>query len=1515
MSRDVLEDMNDFDDSPRPAKRQRTSKTTTKNTSRSPAIKRKPGRPKKTAAEPPPEDISDSDVPIKPVRKRQPKNASKVRSASISSGAGSASGRSLKKAKTKRNNQSSASSASDLSEDAFESAPRAKSAPRAIKAVESEEDDRPKQKKPKHRIHEPTDSTLLIDRFISVSQLPASSDPNSVRGPIWIQQPQPPPRPAVKTLIPAPPLFGQARPSSDRPSILATRTPSASNVIKDRPEQEIPCHKASPIILPRVSVEQSNLSSILPQTKQLTPATTSCVAETSAARRDTSGTAATAASRKISITSHISRPISSVVGNPQSLNQNVSKQRTSSPKFSRPGVLKPNDDDVVEESATGGVLPSARQQSRASTPSASSRTLSSESRGGAITNGPAVNAPQSTLVDLADELADLPSDAFCSSPERESPVLARSTSAPQRSIGLNGMSTGYRQMTLHGSFSDPKDAEQTKAKKVARPIAEKEEKPTQHKLNEDTLATWIYPVNLGTIRDYQFNIVQIGLFHNLLVALPTGLGKTFIAATIMLNWYRWTKDSQIIFVAPTKPLVAQQVEACFHTVGIPRSDTAMLTGNVTKPVRELVWKEKRVFFTTPQTALNDLSSGICDPKRIVLLVVDEAHRTTGKYAYGQLVQLMRRFNQSFRVLALTATPGSKVEAVQNVIDSLDIARTEIRTETSLDIRSYVFARDLESFKFDFSDEQEMIMDLFSKSLQSTVDKLRSQNATWITNPRKITAYGLNLAARDWTRSEAGKNATQPVKGMVRSCFQVLSSLAHAMTMLKFHGIGPFYRKIVVFRNEVDGDGKSSKASLDIRHNPNFNKMCNYISLWIKSPDFIGHPKLEHLRSVILNHFLDKGETGIPDAPSGTRVMVFAQYRDSAEEICRVLKRNEPMIRPRVFVGQAHAEGSVGMDQKTQLAAISDFKAGTFNTLVATSIGEEGLDIGEVDLIVCYDANASPVRMLQRMGRTGRKRQGKIVLLLMKEKEDSDFEKSKDNYEKMQGLITDGKHFNYHEDRSPRILPKGVKPVVDKRVVEIPTENSQLELPIPSKRKVKGKKATKQFHMPDNAITGFVKASRVRGDGSDVEISGSDEESARPKQTSKRKSLGRSKSNIVIPPPEPEGVPLPFLDDVLLNRMQERELERKYQSVSTAREAAVVQAPAPENNLAGFQRPSTIVRVQHSRLTTSIASMLTVMRDIDCGATHHFNEYLDKTDIEGTTLADHLYGDPEVDDHPESEDFVDLNEAEAEADSDTDNLSLPDQPPPKKRGRPAQPKAARAPKAPKAPRVPKAPRAPKAPAKRKPVPAAAKSKPKPKPRAKLHRTSSAMEAASSSPPPTPADMRLPSQGIALGDEDTSGDDAPQATGDWRDDSELDGFVVGSDEEIEFVSSSLPRIVGDGTPAPRKVGRGAGKFLGKRGMNGGSAVEKGKGKTGNKGKGKEKEVSNGGRGELSKEFVYDSDEENDVVDGKESSEEDAQDEVVDLEDSEDGMAFDAGADEGISARQRAKRRVIEDSSDDE
>ena len=169
----------------------------------------------------------------------------------------------------------------------------------------------------------------------------------------------------------------------------------------------------------------------------------------------------------------------------------------------------------------------------------------------------------------------------------------------------------------------------------------------------ETIDSWIFPTNYE-VREYQRSIVESALFRNTMVTLPTGLGKTFIGAVVMYvlatcwrvchsvssrgggwnryNFYRWFPRGQVIFMAPTRPLVTQQLTACYSIVGMPEHDTAMLQGNVPASKRAHLWRERRVFFCTPQTMVNDMKRGLVDLKRVVCLVVDEAHRAAGNYA-------------------------------------------------------------------------------------------------------------------------------------------------------------------------------------------------------------------------------------------------------------------------------------------------------------------------------------------------------------------------------------------------------------------------------------------------------------------------------------------------------------------------------------------------------------------------------------------------------------------------------------------------------------------------------------------------------------------------------------------------------------------------------------------------------------------------------------------------------------------------------------------------------------------
>lgn len=781
----------------------------------------------------------------------------------------------------------------------------------------------------------------------------------------------------------------------------------------------------------------------------------------------------------------------------------------------------------------------------------------------------------------------LPPGAFDGRPQQARGNINRSTqhssAAPARAQG--GITpSSFRQTTLWGGPAPEQDGapqSQVQSKRVYRADMPAEP-PTHHKLNQQALKTWVYPTNLGPVRDYQYSIVKNGLFNNTLVALPTGLGKTFIAATVMLNFFRWTQDAKLIFVAPTKPLASQQVEACLNVAGIPRSQATLLTGETSPALREGEWEKRRLFFMTPQTLQNDLSKGYANPKAVALLVIDEAHRATGDYAYVKVVEFLRRFNPSFRVLALTATPGSTVEGVQAVIDSLGISTIEIRTEESIDIRQYVHSREVDQVVLEPSDEMLLVQDLFSQTLRPLCNKLAQVNKWLARDPMTLTVMGLREAQKQWFLG-AGRHANPSTKGMIMAVFTILQSLAHAIKLLNYHGIAPFYHKMADFRSEVEQQGsKGSKNKRQIIQDEHFQEMMDTIDKWQRLDGFVGHPKLTFLCENLLNHFMDAGEG------SSTRAIVFSEYRDSAEEIVRTLNKHKPMIKATIFVGQADSKRSEGMKQKQQIETIEKFRSGDFNVLVATSIGEEGLDIGQVDLIICYDASASPIRMLQRMGRTGRKRAGNITLLLMKGREEEQYRKAKDNYEKMQRFICEGTRFNFRNDLSSRIIPRDIKPEVEMRMVDIPIENTQnTSLPEPKKGAIARKKTTqKRFHMPDGVVTGFLKASDIGNPGAVA----SGRKTTKPLETDTLAEI-------------------PLLETVLLNRRQMVALDQAYRNLPAQRASQEdVTGPDLGAQPEAQRKLGLVARVKHGAHTKRCVKLFKALANAQSPWERHVQPY-------------------------------------------------------------------------------------------------------------------------------------------------------------------------------------------------------------------------------------------------------------------------------------------------------------------
>ncbi|MFX1558344.1 MAG: ERCC4 domain-containing protein, partial [Promethearchaeota archaeon] len=132
-----------------------------------------------------------------------------------------------------------------------------------------------------------------------------------------------------------------------------------------------------------------------------------------------------------------------------------------------------------------------------------------------------------------------------------------------------------------------------------------------------------------------------------------------------------------------------------------------------------------------------------------------------------------------------------------------------------------------------------------------------------------------------------------------------------------------------------------------------------------------HPKLEKLKELLHSQIIQNNQS---------RILVFCHYRDSVNNIVNFLEDDE-VIRVHRFVGQQSKGSDKGLTQKQQIKLLDDFREGIYNTLVGTSVAEEGLDVAECDLVIFYDVVPSAIRSIQRRGRTGRNKEGKVYILM------------------------------------------------------------------------------------------------------------------------------------------------------------------------------------------------------------------------------------------------------------------------------------------------------------------------------------------------------------------------------------------------------------------------------------------------------------------------------------------------------------------------------------------------------
>lgn len=466
-------------------------------------------------------------------------------------------------------------------------------------------------------------------------------------------------------------------------------------------------------------------------------------------------------------------------------------------------------------------------------------------------------------------------------------------------------------------------------------------------------------------RLYQQTIFATAVKYNTLVVLPTGMGKTNIFLMLAAQRLKQYPTSKILFIGPTRPLIEQYLDVFKKHFVIEEEKLAVFTGFVSPKKRAELWEKSQIFFSTPQGLENDIISARIKLEEVSLLGVDEAHRAVGDYAYVFVAKQYVKKAAHPRILALTASPGSDIEKISEVVQNLYIEEIEVRTDDDPDVREYIQEIDIKWVKVQLSPVFLDIKKYLDDFIKERIQKLKKWGVLHRADLSFVSKKDL-LGLQAQLRGRIAQGEKDFVLWNAISILAEIMKVQHALELLETQGVISLYKYIT----KLDREAYTSK----VKAVKNLVKDLNFRSALIKCQTLYDQ-KIEHPKLVELQRLIDTEVKRNKDV----KIIVFNQYRDNALDIVNKLNNLEG-VKAQLFIGQ-QKKGETGLSQKKQKEMLDKFKASEFNVLTATSVAEEGLDIPKVDLVIFYEPIPSAIRHIQRKGRTGRQEKGRVIVLM------------------------------------------------------------------------------------------------------------------------------------------------------------------------------------------------------------------------------------------------------------------------------------------------------------------------------------------------------------------------------------------------------------------------------------------------------------------------------------------------------------------------------------------------------
>ena len=464
-------------------------------------------------------------------------------------------------------------------------------------------------------------------------------------------------------------------------------------------------------------------------------------------------------------------------------------------------------------------------------------------------------------------------------------------------------------------------------------------------------------------RGYQIAATQACVRCSTLLVMPTGFGKT----AVQWNCIADALDSgieKIVITAPTVGLVEQQRRMILERIVIEPDNVRTYTGSDRPAKRGEIWGQATIIVATPQVIRNDVDSGLIHLEKVGLLIIDEAHHAKGNHATAQVADRYESQAAEPWLVAATASPGSSQKGIEQLWHRLNVKRIFVAKREDDLLQPYAVDMNIATIRVMLDSTTLALLEPLEAHQFQETDALKRQG--FLAPTEHLTAGLIEEAAQRASiaisrRDPRGYDAARRISDVRR--------MHMLLDLLKTQGVRSA-RSYLERADEQLREGERSTSRFLKK------QVIHAFRQAVHEMDEC-HPKSALVRQLVQEHLEHNPED---------RILIFSEYRDTVEHLVQDLNQIPDATVDR-FIGQSKRGKREGMTQKQQLAQLERFRNGEMNVLVATSVGEEGLDVPSASMVLFYEPVPSAIRSIQRRGRTARERSGSVHVLVANDTRD------------------------------------------------------------------------------------------------------------------------------------------------------------------------------------------------------------------------------------------------------------------------------------------------------------------------------------------------------------------------------------------------------------------------------------------------------------------------------------------------------------------------------------------------